>query len=237
MHEGHRKRMMTKAATDVTGLNDHELLEIVLFRTIPRKNTNPLAHELLASFGSLAGVFHASYEQLLAVEGIGETTAAYIQAFGEIIRRLPVQQDEPPKLFSVQTFLNYLSTQFVGETVEYVDLYCLDSKHHIKFKKRVTSELGAHVSLSTEEVSRTVVAQNAYGLVIVHNHPTAPAVPSTDDNTFTEKIAMLCALSGILFCDHIIVGQDRETYSYYLSGKLDEIRGELSELMVRRRMS
>ena len=71
MHEGHRKRMLSRAESDVAGMNDHELLEIVLFRTIPRQNTNPLAHELISAFGSLEGVFRASFEQLLAVKGVG----------------------------------------------------------------------------------------------------------------------------------------------------------------------
>ncbi len=236
MHEGHRNRMMEKAADDVKAFNDHELLEIVLFRAIPRKNTNPLAHELISAFGSLEGVFEASMEQLLGVEGIGRSTAAYIRTVGEIIHRIPVSHPERPKVFNVQTFSDYLRTQYHGETVEYVELYCLDSKYHIGFKKRFTSENGGHAFVSSEEVSRTVVAQKAYGLVVVHNHPKAPPVPSEEDDGFTHRVAMLCALSGILFFDHIIVGGEGETYSYFLSGKMNEIRTEAERVVGKRRL-
>ena len=107
--------MLSRAESDVAGMNDHELLEIVLFRTIPRQNTNPLAHELISAFGSLEGVFRASFEQLLAVKGVGETTAAYIQTIGEIIRRLPARNAKvaEPELFNVQTFVDYLRANFV----------------------------------------------------------------------------------------------------------------------------
>ena len=232
MHEGHRKRMLSRAESDVAGMNDHELLEIVLFRTIPRQNTNPLAHELISAFGSLEGVFRASFEQLLAVKGVGETTAAYIQTIGEIIRRLPVRNAKvaEPELFNVQTFVDYLRANFVHENVEYVELYCLDSKHRIRFKKRYTSDDVSHVAVSSEEISRTVIAQKAYGLVVVHNHPSAPPYPSADDHCFTKKIGMLCALSGILFCDHIILGSGGEIYSYYLDGKMDDIRSDAARM-------
>ena len=82
MHEGHRQRMYDKLKND-DGLFDHELLEILLFNALPRKNTNPIAHELLDTFGSLAGVLAADTEKLKAVNGVGENVALYLKCIGE----------------------------------------------------------------------------------------------------------------------------------------------------------
>ena len=86
MHEGHRKRMYEKLKND-DGLYEHELLEILLFNAFQRKNTNPIAHALLDSFGSISGVLNASVEELCAVEGVGESVALYLKCIGECTKR------------------------------------------------------------------------------------------------------------------------------------------------------
>ena len=216
MHEGHRKRIMAKAATNAAGLEDHELLEIVLFQTIPRKNTNPIAHELIYAFGSLSAVFEASYEQLLTVDGVGEATASYLRTVGEVMKRASRKQEDSPELFT---------------SMEYSEIFCLDERHRVCFRRRYASESGGHVSVPAEVFARTVIAQNANGLVIVHNHPMAPPVPSREDDEFTARVAALCSISGVLFCDHIILGENAEIYSYYLDGKLDTIRKAAGDIV------
>ena len=87
MHEGHRKRMYEKLKNN-DGLLDHEILEILLFNAVPRKNTNPIAHNLLNTFGSLGGVFNATHRQLVTVDGVGESVAAYLKCIAECNRRI-----------------------------------------------------------------------------------------------------------------------------------------------------
>ena len=231
MHEGHRKRIMAKAATNAAGLEDHELLEIVLFQTIPRKNTNPIAHELIYAFGSLSAVFEASYEQLLTVDGVGEATASYLRTVGEVMKRASRKQEDSPELFSVQSFSENLRKNYEPTSMEYIEIFCLDERHRVCFRRRYASESGGHVSVPAEVFARTVIAQNANGLVIVHNHPMAPPVPSREDDEFTARVAALCSISGVLFCDHIILGENAEIYSYYLDGKLDTIRKAAGDIV------
>ena len=87
MHEGHRKRMLERLEHAERSLEEHELLEILLFNAIPRKNTNELAHALLSAFGSLDALFHAGTDELKAVPGVGGSTAAYLRIIGMFLER------------------------------------------------------------------------------------------------------------------------------------------------------
>ena len=104
MHEGHRKRMLQRLEHG-EGLQDHELLEVLLFNAIPRKNTNPLAHELLTAFSSLGELFGASYEELLDVDGVGPETAAYLyrDPYGASLREeeRPARPVQRGKVFGI----------------------------------------------------------------------------------------------------------------------------------------
>ena len=88
LHEGHRKRLQNRYKTGgADGLSDHNLLELLLFYSIPRKDTNELAHRLISAFGSLNGVFDATYNELLKIEGMGENSAMLISSVPAICRR------------------------------------------------------------------------------------------------------------------------------------------------------
>ena len=94
MHEGHRQRLISKLIEGKTLLSDHEILEILLFYAIPRKNVNELAHKLITAFGSLQGCLDADYDSLLTVDGVGPKTATLIVTFGEILKRVNSSEDK-----------------------------------------------------------------------------------------------------------------------------------------------
>ena len=98
MHEGHRKRMIERLENGEAGLSDHEILELLLFNAIPRKNTNEIAHALLNKFGSISAISRADLESLKAVEGIGEGTAAYLRCVFLLMERMKF---EPEKNFPI----------------------------------------------------------------------------------------------------------------------------------------
>ena len=108
IHAGHRDRMYDKLLNSPDSLSEHEYLEVLLFSFIPRKNTNPIAHKLLRTFGSLSGVFNASAKELMTVDGIGKSVATKIVAVGKIFQRV---KDKKEKTFTWSSVL-FLHTVF-----------------------------------------------------------------------------------------------------------------------------
>ena len=222
MHEGHRKRMLQRLEHG-EGLQDHELLEVLLFNAIPRKNTNPLAHELLTAFPSLGELFGASYEELLDVDGVGPETAAYLRCIGILTERLSGKKKDPPVLFSAGKFSEYLLARFAGMKEEVIDLFSVDAQQRIRSAKRFTLGLSDRAALTPEDVNAFLAARKPSGLVIAHNHPESFARPSAKDDAFTAQMQVICSMNGVRLYDHIIVGKDG-TYSYFLVGRMEEIR-------------
>ncbi len=222
MHEGHRKRMLERAREDSKGLADHELLEILLFNCIPRVNTNPLAHQLIQSFGGLKGVISANYEQLCSVQGVGEATASYFLCLRELATRLGGEQKENI-VQNLYEFRLYLSGHLRDEPHEIVEIYCLDADGHIKFRKQFTSEDANGVDVGAEELNFVLAAQRPRGVILAHNHPLGQAVPSEEDDRFTEEVQLLCSMNSAFFYDHVIVGRSGY-YSYFEQGRMESIR-------------
>ena len=222
MHEGHRQRMLERLKK-ADALQDHELLEILLFNAVPRKNTNPLAHDLLSAFVSLEGVLKASCEELMSVKGVGKETAAYLKCVALVLERTARRDTEPPKLFNVRTFSAFLSERLAPLETEVVELFCIDAAERIRTSRRFAAgdALGARVE--PEEISRFLALHRPAGLVAAHNHPVSPAVPSDADDRFTAQLQMLCSMNNVRLYDHIIVGTDG-VYSYFLVGRMEEIR-------------
>ncbi len=215
--------MMERLRMSPEGMQDHELLEALLYFAIPRRDTNPLAHRLISSFGSLHGVLSATYEQLLSVEGVGEYTASMLVCVSRIAARLPSEDAKPPRFASLNSLSEYLARHFERLPYEYLEFYFVDDANVIKFRKRFTEFKGDSVMVSPEEISRVIAAQRATGIVVAHNHPHEGCRPSPEDDEFTAKLAVLCSATGARFLDHIIVGEDG-IYSYFREGKVEEYR-------------
>lgn len=204
-------------------LQDHELLEILLYYAIPRKNTNPLAHDLLGAFGSLSGVLHAETEQLKTVKGVGNAVAEYLHAIGLLYDRLPQTERSMPSAYSLDTFIDYLFDCYKGLQEEVLELYFVDERSQIRYKHRFTSFSPDSVSLRPEELGRLLATQHPKGIVIAHNHPKSGCTPSSSDDKFTAQMQLLCSVNGATVYDHIIVGRNG-FYSYFLAGRMGEIR-------------
>ena len=235
MHEGHRQRMMEKLASEST-LQDHELLEILLFYAIPRKNTNELAHSLIDACGGLGNVFRADVKLLASVNGVGKATAAYLKTVGAIYDRIEAGdlREAAHTIFSYRDFSEYIVGRFKGMREELLELYAIDAKNRICFIQSFTSGERDHVELSSTDVSRFIAEHKPKGIVVAHNHPNGSADPSVNDNEFTRLTHVLCSLNNVTLVDHVIVGADR-TYSYYLTGELDNIRAQYDITAMMRR--
>lgn len=224
-HGGHRARIMQKL--DSGTLLDHEILEILLFNALPRRNTNDLAHRLLARFKTINGVFAASMEQLQEVDGIGSSAAAYLRCIGIFYQKYYTVQEEFPFEYDSNRFLGYVKRKYETVTREVMDLYFMDGSGEIYAKERFSEGSLFSVEVSGEEVAVLLAKQNPSGVLMVHNHPLGKAAPSKEDDFVTTKVQLLCSMQNILFCDHLIYGLDG-VYSYASSGKLQKISREYS---------
>lgn len=129
LHDGHRQRLLQRFLREgLDGFDEHNILELLLFYAIPRKDTNELAHRLMDDFGSLAGVLDASAQELQQVEGVGENTAGFLKLLPELTRVYYSQKQQDLCLASTEQAGRFLLPRFIGRQEETVLLTCLDGK-------------------------------------------------------------------------------------------------------------
>jgi DNA repair protein RadC len=226
-HEGHRQRIMQKLDSGV--LLDHELLEIVLFNAIPRRNTNDLAHRLLAEFGTLGEVFSAPFKRLQNVKGIGISVAAYIRVIGIIMRKIydVIGTLYYPERFDRDGFFSYVKEEYKPLKREVIDIYLLDGEGKIITRCRFGETSFFNAEMHPQDLTRILVEYTPVGIVMVHNHPYGEAKASEMDDYTTRQVQLICSTQNVLLCDHLVYAQNG-VYSYYLSNKLQEIAAEFS---------
>ena len=206
-HQNHRARLReTFRKAGVDGMPDHNLLELLLFYSIPRKDTNELAHRLISTFGSLNRVFDASYEELLSVEGMGESSALLISAIPAVCRRYAegaatgkIDFCEP------SAAIGYIIRKFYGVKIEEFYVMCLDGGGCLINCCRIGDGSVGSVSINKREVLEAVLGNNADRVILAHNHPNGIAAPSREDINMTGEISSLLKSVGIRLADHIIV--------------------------------
>ena len=209
-HEGHRQRMKNRfTRSGLDSFDDHNILEILLFYAIPRRDTNLVAHELLDRFGSLSAVFDAPKEELMSVKGIGESAAVLIKLIPQAARRYLISKSGPDIcLNSTRRAGEYLVPMFFAEQDEVVYIVCLDAKCKVLNCQRLFrgSVNSAHVSI--RKIVETALTFNSTGVIIAHNHISGIAVPSEEDERTTMNIERALDAVGIELIDHIVVADD-----------------------------
>ena len=219
-HGGHRQRIIKKLEQGV--LLEHELLEVFLFNAIPRRNTNDIAHKLLAQFKTMRGVFNAKLEELKRVDGIGESVAAYIVCAGKIFEKFyEFDKMVIPVHFDQNSFFSFVKSAYAKEEKEVLDFYLFDEEKKIINRKRFSRFESSKVDLDPTEFTKILVEEKPVGVVAVHNHPNGTCAPSKADDKTTAQLLLATSFQNILFCDHFIYGNDG-VYSYYLDGKMKE---------------
>ncbi len=224
MHEGHRGRMIARLEGHEESLQDHELLEILLFNAIPRKNTNELAHALLDRFGSLSALSRADFSSLLSVEGIGKQTAAYLRCIFLFFDRMGREAVTGfPSARNFSAFSALLGERFEGLTQERVELFATDKDGNILGVETFSSNREGRAKIEPRAVSKFFAAHDPKALVIAHNHLNGPATPSQSDDLFTLQMQAACAFHGIPLYDHIIVAPGG-MYSYHACARFEYLK-------------
>ena len=210
VHKDHRKRVKKRFREE--GLDHFDqvhALELLLFYGIPQGDTNPLAHQLIDHFGSLAGVLDAQPEELERIPGVGEHVSTLLALVRGMARYYLVNRNEFVNILSTTTECGrYLLPYFVGRRDETVYLLCLDSKCKVLCCKEVAEGSVNSVGISVRKIVETALAVNASSVVLAHNHPSGLALPSSEDVLTTRRIAVALDAVGILLADHIVVAEE-----------------------------
>lgn len=208
IHDGHRKRIREQFMEEGFSENTppHKVLELLLFYSIPRRDTNELAHKLIERFGSVAGVLDAPEEQLLKIEGISENTVCLLKLIMPVARSYINDKEKTGRqIYTLGNAADYLFNKFMGLTVETVYLLCLDNRLRILDCPMLSQGDEISVSVSTRMVAEQVFKTKATSVMLGHNHPKGFAFPSAADVKVTTDIATALTHLGINFLDHIIV--------------------------------
>ena len=206
---GHRDRLRERLFTaGADALQDYELLELLLFAAIPRRDVKPLAKALLAEFKNLWSLLNAKPERLIAF-GLSEVAAASIIVTGAAaLRATKNAAIEGPLLNSWQRIVDYCRATLAHETKEQFRLLFLDRKNKLLAEEMHQHGTIDHTPVYPREVVQRALEVGAGALVLVHNHPSGDPKPSQDDIEMTNAIADACRPLGITIHDHIIIGRD-----------------------------
>ena len=216
VHEGHRQRMRRQLKTSgMDSLSDAQVLEVLLYYAIPRADTNPIAHRLLERFGSLSGVLEAAPDELLKIDGMGDTAAQLICLIPQLERRHFIDRSGKANILnSTSKCGQYLVPFFHGEQEEVVYLLCLDAKCGLISCKEVGRGVVNAAEVSVRAIVETALSQKAVSVILSHNHVDAYALPSREDELTTRRIRDALLLVGITLADHIIVcGEDYVSFA------------------------
>lgn len=221
VHDGHRQRK--KEQFRMHGLDafaDHEVLELLLYYAIPRRDTNPVAHRLMERFGSLDGVFSATVEELEEVEGMGKNAATLLALWMPLYRRVRTKpKAKETVLNSTEQAGQYFMDLFFGMRREELYEACLDAKGKLLACCRIAEGGVDAVNISTRRLVENALKCGASAVILAHNHPSGIALPSPDDNTTTLAVWDALRAVGIPLIDHIIVA-DEDYVSLHDNGLL-----------------
>ena len=208
-HDGHRERLKNRFLNSPDSFEDHELLELVLFNSIARKNTNDIAHNLISRFGSVKGVLDASIDALVEVKDVGMSTAIYIKAMAKLFSKYTVSEQKSDGLLKSPAALTaFLKSLFIGTQNESSYILLFDNSRRLLSCEKIGEGFSMEHNLSLRKIALSSISSNAASAILVHNHPSGKAFPSGEDIHATNKIKMLLDSFGIVLMEHFIVAED-----------------------------
>jgi DNA repair protein RadC len=209
-YHGHRERLRARfldAGAD--SVADYELLELILFRAIPRRDVKPLAKQLIAAFGSYAEVISAPVERLREVRGLGEAAIAELKIVQAAANRLARGQvRRRPILSSWTNVLDYCRAAMAFADKEQFRVLFLDKRNQLIVDEVQQVGTVDHTPVYPREVVKRALELSATAIILVHNHPSGDPTPSHADIQMTQAIVEVAKPLGISVHDHIIVGKE-----------------------------
>lgn len=209
--DGHRDRMRGRLLTSgPDSLQDYEMLEMLLFLAIPRRDTKPIAKALLTRFGSFAAVMAAEPRHLKDTDHVGDSAIAALKLVqGAALRMMREEIRAQPVLNNWQRLIDYLSAALARETVEQFRILFLDAKNRLLADEAQARGTVNHTPVYPREVVKRALEVQATAIILVHNHPSGDPTPSRADIEMTAEIKSAAAVLGIVVHDHLIIGNGK----------------------------
>ena len=209
--EGHRARMRQRLLTaGPDALADHEMLEMILYIALPRRDTKPIARALLGRFRSFAAVVAAPVQELQAVDGMGEAAVAAVKLIQAACLRMMREEIAAEPIFSTWDRLtDYLTAAMGHERTEQFRVLFLDARNRL-----IADEIQGHGTVNhapayPREVIRRCLELHASAVILAHNHPSGDPAPSREDVALTAEIVRAGAVMGIVVHDHVVIGRGK----------------------------
>ena len=209
-YHGHRMRLRERfRGAGADALSDYELLEMVLFRALPRGDVKPLAKSLIKKFGSFAEVVHAPATRLREIDGVGEATITELQLIAAAANRVAKGQlQQRAMLSSWNEVIDYCRTSMAFADKEQFRILFLDKRNQLISDEVQQVGTVDHTPVYPREVIKRALELSATAIILVHNHPSGDPTPSSADIHMTKAIIDIAAPLGISVHDHIIVGKN-----------------------------
>lgn len=208
LHKGRRQRNRKKfLKSGFTGFADHEKLEFLLYYAIPLRDTNPIAHRLLNKFKTISGVFDASVEQLIQINGIAENSAVLLKLIPEMLKEYTLSKNILQPMDSTETVCNFFKTHFAGDSNEVIKAAFVDDKLRLIACENIAEGTPGSVYLDIRKLIKFTYMNNSENIIIAHNHPNGDTTPSDEDIRMTAEIYKTLKPVGINLIDHIIVAK------------------------------
>lgn len=214
-HADHRKRLKQRFLdTGLDKFQPHEILELLLFFSIPQGDTNVIAHRMLDSFDNFSAVFDADIEQLLEINGVGEHTAILIKMIPQLASCYAAFQGENQQLDTSAKICKYFFSRYIGVKTEQLRIACLNDELKVVSYGTISEGGVSSVPINTRKIVEFTYRANCDMIVLAHNHPNGLPMASDEDVAITAQLVPILRNVGIKLLDHVIVGKKYATSMY-----------------------
>lgn len=209
IHKNHRSRLKKQFRENgIESLSEVQVLELLLYFSIPQRDTNPLAHRLLSEFSSVKDVLGADFDELTKVSGVKDNTALLLKLVHSLMSytRRP---NEENFIGSTQEAKQYCEKLFIGADVEKFYVICLSKSNAIKKVKLIGTGTLDEITIQIRNITEFALLSKCNRIIICHNHPGGKGRVSDQDIVFTYSLLCSCLLNSIDILDHVVVGTDK----------------------------
>ncbi|MDE6004862.1 MAG: hypothetical protein K2G88_05700 [Oscillospiraceae bacterium] len=211
IHKGHRNRFRNRyKKSGIEALEEHEILEMLLYYAVPRRNTNPSAHELLDKFGSVKGVVQANIPDLMTIDGVGDATATFLNFIGDLFNYCSRQENTSCVLKNFEEYCEYFLNELQNEVKrEVLVVACLDNSMCVRRCSKLGIGDSDSLHFDIQNLTSVILESGCKNVILAHNHLSGDATPSYEDIQSTKYIKSILEKLGIYLIDHVIIADKK----------------------------